>query len=149
VEAKQSFTQMTKNAKHSLNFEQRMRASAILCEMLIDITAALQVAHNKSGSIAASWTDWQLFMMIRVNDDRGLPPLSQKKISEKTGIPRRNIGRWMANLIKNGAVKQSDCGSGYIIEEKFIRDRLDAPYFADIMDAIERACCEMKKLKKK
>jgi hypothetical protein len=131
-----------------MDFETRLLASAIVCEMLLDISTALQEGHNQSGSIAASWTEWQVFMVIRVNDQLKLPPLSQKKISEKTDIPRRNIGRAVVNMIRNGEIRQSDCG-GYVINEKFICERIDAPYFERIMDAIERACVAMKKLKKK
>jgi hypothetical protein len=127
--------------------EARHSASAIISEMMLEVCAAMLEGYNGGKTnFAAVWPEWQVIMVIRLNDHRALPPLSVNKIAHITNVSRRNVDRLIANLIAHGVIKKS--GTGYIGEDMYLYERLTASYFKRVVTAIDVAAYRLSKLPK-
>jgi hypothetical protein len=118
--------------------EKRHRASAVVSKLMLICCHSMLEGYDKGGrNIAACHPEMMVIMAIRINDDRRCPPISANRIAKVIRLPRQNVDRWLATLIKHRVIKKS--GNGYIGDDTYIGDRLRARYFLRMVRAIRAA----------
>ena len=71
-------------------FEARHRASAVVSRMMLVICRSMLEGYSRDRNIAAVFPEMLVIMVIRDNDDQGLPPISANRIAKLIGIAIRN-----------------------------------------------------------
>lgn len=126
------------------SFEARRRASGIISQLMLLCTDEMLSGLGGAMNIVADFPEIWVLMVIRRNDDRRQPPISQNKIAQQLHTSRQNVGRWLKSLENRGAVERS--GRGYVAADGFLADRLNARYFRRIVRAICAASRDLQKL---
>ena len=73
---------------HSPEFKRRHRASAVVSQMQLLIMHEIVEGYNRDRNFIAEWNEIRVVMVIRRNDERGLPPITLSQIP-KPSTPRR------------------------------------------------------------
>ena len=125
----------------TLELDARRHAAAVASKMLLICCSAMLDGYSRQKKIAAVLPEMLVIMAIRVNEDEGGPPISVSRIATSIGMPRANVRRSLAHLIKHGVIEQS--GKGYIGADAYLEARLRAPYFLRLIAAIRDAAREL------
>jgi hypothetical protein len=132
-------------AMRTPELQARHRASAVVCHMLLILSHSMLQGYSRNRNIAAVFPEMLVVAAIRVNDDQGRPPISINRIAKVVGLPRQNVRRAIAQLIKHGLVQKS--GNGYIFCDSYVEARLRARYFRRMVAAIRAAAHELRNFK--
>lgn len=115
--------------------ERRHTASALLSKMLLLVVRLMDIGHRRNRNLAAHLAEMMVIMTIRVNDERGKPPLSENKLSKMTGLSRETVGRWLVPLTRHRVVKKVGKW-GHVGDDAYLEKRIDALYFRRIAHII-------------
>ena len=118
----------------------RHRASASVARMMLVCFRAM-TGDFAAKNIAAMMPELLIAMVVRVNDESGLMPISISSIARLTGIPRRSVTRRIERLIQRGVVLQKD--GGITGNDGYLKARIDAAYFRMVVEAIRNAAREL------
>jgi hypothetical protein len=113
--------------------KRRARRSAIVAKMTLTIFREMTRDFGHK-SLAACIPELLIAMVIRENDEEGLPPISISEISRVTGIHRKTVGRHINRLVKRGAFIRED--DGVYGNDAYLEARLDDVFFKTILQAI-------------
>lgn len=97
-------------------------------------------------NIAATLPELLIAMVVRLNDDRGDPPVSISEINRITGISRQTVRRHIARLVARGVVIRED--DGILGNDAYLFERIDAPYFKEIVRAVLEAADQLRAMQK-
>ena len=121
--------------------EARHHAAAMVGRMLLILSRSMLVGYSRGSNIAAVFPELLVVAAIRANDDRRKPPISINRISKLTGLPRANIRRAIAQLIKHGVIEKS--GGGHIGVDGYMQPHTGACYFKHMVAAIRATAREL------
>ena len=93
--------------------------AAIMGRMMLTIFASVQRAYDQNRNIGAVIPEWIVSMVVRSNGGNG--PISISGISREIGLPRANVRRSLANLVRLGLVLK--VGEGYVNNPAYIANR--------------------------
>jgi len=128
--------------QYPTEFKERHTAAAIFSQtMLVAILASLEglpptARGRRKGRPQGIAEVPQLFvaMVIRLNDERGLPPISQRAIARQLRTSHQNIGHWLEPLLTCSMIKHS--GRGYTGNDGWMLERIDAQHFRRLVRAL-------------
>src|SRR5262245_17261206 len=113
----------------SAKLTRRLRAATVVSKMELIIYRAMLIGYDRHDkNLAGLLPEIAVVMIIRINDDRGRPPISASKISKKLRMPRENVRRWLRQLEKHGVITKSGRW-GYVGNDDYVEARLHAAYF--------------------
>src|SRR5258708_834258 len=124
--------------------EARHRASAIVAQMFLSCLRAMMGDFEKV-NISSVLPELLIAMVVRLNDDGNKPAISLSEISRIVGIPRQTVRRHVEQLVKRGVVIRTD--GGVVGSDTYLFERIDAPYFKDIVAAIRAAALALEQFK--
>src|SRR5215471_8094984 len=122
----------------------RHKQSAIVGRLLVACFVAMRSGYARK-HVGAVFEELLVAMMIRVSDELGAPPRTASDISRYLGLPRSNVRRCLASLIREGVVRKVN-ENGHTGELDWLASRIDAEYFLKIRDRIIAAADELKTL---
>jgi len=122
--------------------EARRSASGIIAQMFLQCLQAM-MGELHSDNFTDGLPELLIAMVVRINDARGAGPLSISEVNRTTGMSRQTIRRHVARMIERGVIERKDDGiSG---SEAYLFERIDAPYFQNIVAAIIEAADQLRK----
>jgi hypothetical protein len=122
----------------------RHKQSAIVGRLLVECFVAMRSGYARK-HVGAVFEELLVAMMIRMSDELGAPPRTASDISRYLGLPRSNVRRCLASLIREGVVRKVN-ENGHTGELDWLASRIDAEYFLKIRDRIIAAADELKTL---
>lgn len=127
----------------SPELEARLRASTVVCQMMLICFRLMIQGYNRDGkNLAAIFPEILTIIVIRVCEGHHRSPVSINRLAKLTGLPRRTVGRALVQLMKHGVVVKS--GDGYATNEAYVQARINAVYFKRMVAAIKAACHELR-----
>lgn len=125
------------------------RQAAIVYEMMLAICSAIHHDYRRTKHVGAMAEEMLVGMVIRLNDDAGLKPITISAIGRQLSMPLPSVRRVIARLINHrGVIRKS--GDGYIGDLEFILARPDLDdYVPEIQEAIFKAAAALAKIRKK
>ena len=121
----------------------RHRQSAIVSRMILTCLSAMMGDFERE-SVSAAVPELAVGMVIRLNDEDNKPPISISKITEKTGISRKTVGRHVERLADRGVVIRN--GDGVTGNDAYLETRMEADYFRAMLRAIIDAADQLRAL---
>ncbi|UQD96072.1 hypothetical protein [Bradyrhizobium japonicum] len=103
-------------------------------------------AYGRNKNLGVASPELFAMMQVIINDWRGRPPITKMGIERHSGLPRKNVARYLDELAKYGLVQKTD-DDRYIVHPDFYADRLNARYFSHIEAIFAAAANELRKLK--
>lgn len=122
--------------------EARHQASAVVSGMMLTCCLSMLEGYRQK-NLGSSWPEMLVTMAVQANDAEGKPPISGIKIAKLLKTSRQNVSNWLKPLVRHGVVKRSGQW-GYVGDDAFLQDRVDAPYFKRIVAAIRAAAEDLR-----
>jgi DNA-binding transcriptional ArsR family regulator len=120
----------------------RRRASGIIAQMFLQCLQAM-MGELGSDNFTDRLPELLVAMVVRINDARGNGPLSISEINRTTGMSRQTIRRHIVRMVERGVIVRKD--DGIIGSEAYLFERIDAPYFQNIVSAVINAADQLRK----
>ena len=120
------------------DLKRRHTAAAVVSDtVLTTVLAAIDAMGDDFG--VADTAQLMAFMVIRRNDERGLPPISQRAIARELSTPRhkvshQTVANWLKPLRAAGMIVQSR--GGYRGHLGWLADRLHSDHFKRMVGAL-------------
>lgn len=123
----------------SPEFVERHTAAALFSETLLAAILPAIAAMGDGFSIADT-PQLLVFMVIRLNDERGNPPISQRGIARELTtighkVSHQNVANWLRPLLARDMVKQSGRW-GYCGNDGWLDDRIHSDHFTLMVGAL-------------
>jgi predicted transcriptional regulator len=128
------------------SIEVRSRESAIVARLMLTCFKAIHSSYHPDGkNIGRVFSDMLVAMAIRMHHVEREKPVSVSAISRTCGLPRPNVRRSIATLLREKVIRKE--GQGYVGEVSYLAQRIDAAYFRQVLAAIDEAATNLRKLR--
>lgn len=113
--------------------EARRRESGIVAQMFLKCLQAMMGEHADA-HFMDRLPELLIAMVVRINDARGNGSLSISEINRITGMSRATVRRHIERMIARGVILRRD--DGIVGSDAYLFERIDLPYFQNIVTAI-------------
>lgn len=124
----------------SPELEKRHLASAVVHTMLLDVMLGLLESYKHDGrrNAGSAFPERMVVAVVRENDGFGRPPANMSTIAKRLRNHRQNVARWLKPLLEFGVLLRSG-RYGFIGNDQYLKERIDAPYWMPVVKAIIKA----------